>query len=106
MDRIDELFDTRRWVFYVDETAYTEGRGYTPSVVFENEPGHYPLTGDHGRHGSPWYWGPTLEAAQRTAEELNLKRGLSRKDIVQIVASSMRASHLPRSTPRRRTHHS
>jgi hypothetical protein len=66
-----------------------KGKGFRPSIVFENEPGHY-LNG--GGEVEPWYWGPTFKDAEEACEHQNLQHGITVRDAFQIVASSMNAS--------------
>lgn len=74
---------------FVDETMMTP-HGIVPSVVYENEPGHWPLSGK-GAGSAPWYWGD-LATARKIAADYNAKLGLSEDDARDIVLSSMRAS--------------
>ena len=78
----------KRQCFTIFETQRDE-HGFIPSLVTEGEPGHSPLMG-HGEGATPWYWGDTIEAAQKTCASVNLERyGLSEKDAAAIVLSSM-----------------
>lgn len=81
----------QRRCFYVPRGAFEEGKGYVPSMVVENEPGHTPMRGD-GPGSSPWYWGMTYEEACKAAEEANAKLGITPEDAIDIVSSSMAAS--------------
>ena len=83
----------KRYCVYVPETAYVEGKGFIPSVVREDEAGHTPLMG-RGELAQPWFWGPTIEDAQRQADEYNTALGLTEEDVVEIVTSSMRAENI------------
>jgi hypothetical protein len=82
---------TNRCCIYVPIDQYVEGKGWVPSVVTENEPGHAPLTGQ-GELAEPWYWGHDLEQARATAADCNRRLGLSDQDVVDIVNSSISAS--------------
>lgn len=82
-----------RIVAYVGPDTYVEGAGYRVSLVVEGEHGHHP-TGTWPYHGGvgetrPWFWGPTLEDAERAAVQYNEQRGISAKDAAVIVALSM-----------------
>lgn len=86
-----------RTCVWVDATCYVEGEGYRVSVVTEDEPGHHP-TGDWPFTGTvgqvrPWFWGPTLEDAKKACAYHNEKMGLSARDVLEIVASSIRAQN-------------
>lgn len=83
-----------RQCFYIPASAYVEGRGFVPSLVTENEPGHCPMTGN-GECAEPWYWGDTYERAQEVCDRVNLDRyGLTPKAATRIVASSMAAGRV------------
>ena len=91
-----------RMVYWVDPTAYNEkAKGYRVSIVVEGENGHRP-TGDddwdtNPRARRPYFWGPTIEDAEKAAEEQNEKMGISAKEACLIILASMsgkRASSL------------
>jgi hypothetical protein len=82
-----------RTCFYISPDSYVDGKGFVPSVVTENEPGHAPLTGN-GDFAQPYYWGDTYDKAKATAEAENTKLGLTPDDVTTIVLSSMRASNV------------
>jgi hypothetical protein len=82
----------KRQCFFIDTGSFVEGRGYIPSLVTEDEPGHQPMSGRTGQE-EPWYWGPDLKMAQATADHVNMERwGLTKSEATKIVASSMGAS--------------
>lgn len=81
---------TRPWCFYVDETMFDEGKGFVPSLVFDNEPGHYPLRGSQPDE-CPYYWGMTIAEARAACSAANEARGIDEARTREIVASSMRA---------------
>ncbi len=94
------LESRRRFVYFVPAEGYIEGRGYRPSVVFEHEPGHFPV-GDwpyEGKPGTnaPWFWGHDYDKAVEMANEMNNRLGINEREAVEIVASSMRVSGEPR----------
>ncbi len=66
--------------------------GYVPSVVFEGEPGHRPMTGQ-GEGCRPWIWGQDLSAAQMICAAQNKEMGLSTRDVEEIIDSSMPANY-------------
>jgi hypothetical protein len=101
MPTIEEFISSHRWVYYIPEDAFIDGRGYRVSFVFENVDGHYP-SGTWPYDGSPgqtapYFWGADRETAEACAQQANESRGISREDTARIVASSMMAR-----TPRRR----
>jgi hypothetical protein len=103
---LDRLFATRRRCYFVPVDALIKGRGWRPSVVFENEAGHYPM-GDwpyDGKPGQrePWFWGPTYEDAVAAADDMNERMGVSKKDAFEIVNSSMRAGRSQPGSRRRK----
>ena len=78
-----------RQCFVILAGQYEEGRGYIPSLVTENEPGHSPMTG-RGKFAEPWYWGDTMERAKEVCAAANLRRyGITKKTAARIVCSSM-----------------
>jgi len=81
----------KRWVFYVRESQTPDPeRGYIPSIVVENEPGHWPLAGGPKELKTPWYWGD-LKTAREIAARENLKMGYNQEQVQAIVDSSMLA---------------
>lgn len=80
-----------RRCMYISPMQYDEGRGFVPSLVIENEPGHSPMRG-RGEFAEPWYWGDTLDRAREVCDRYNQDRlGISPKTAMRIVASSMGA---------------
>ncbi len=89
---IDQALTEKRWCYYIPAVQDTDLHGgFVPSLVVENESGHSPMTGATGKE-APWVWGKTLEQAEATARAVNAKRGISERDALMIVASSMGAS--------------
>jgi hypothetical protein len=80
--------NTPRRCFYIPPDAYVEGRGFVPSMVTENEPGHAPLGGS-GEYSQPWYWGADYVTATAIADTENRRLGLTPEDVAAIVISSM-----------------
>jgi hypothetical protein len=85
--------DEPRMAIHVDQTMLTPN-GYVPAIVFEKEPGYYPLTGN-GEMAQPWHWGHDLAVAKRLARGANAHLGLSPREAQDIVASSIAASLAP-----------
>jgi hypothetical protein len=83
---------SKRTCFYIPLDAYVDGKGFIPSVVTEDEPGHAPLAGN-GDFAQPYYWGATYEEATAVAQAANARNGLTPGDVDTIVLSSMRASN-------------
>lgn len=86
-----------RTCVFVDATFYVEGEGYRVAVARESEPGFHP-TGDWPYTGGvgqkrPWFWGPTLEDAQKRCKEYNARLGLSATDAENIITSTIRAQN-------------
>lgn len=85
----EALREGARFCYLVDTSCvFHEGKGWVPSVVTEHTEGHSPLLGN-GTGSSPWYWGLTLDAAQKICNEQNAKLGLSPMDVLEITGSSM-----------------
>ncbi len=90
--------DEPRRCYYISPMQYDEGRGFVPSLVIEHEAGHSPMRG-RGEFAEPWYWGKTMDRAKEVCDRYNLDHfGLSRKQTLRIVASSMAASNRERVT--------
>ena len=49
---------------------------YVPSVIYEGEVGHYPMTGGDGQ--VPWRWGRTREEAQAACDAQNETIGVDK----------------------------
>lgn len=81
-----------RYCWYIDPSQDPEEHGgYVPSMVKENESGHYPMTGDPAKLQTPWIWGNTYDEAVATAKRENERLGLTEEDVTLIIVSSMRA---------------
>ncbi len=104
--RVVELEKRRVPVYYIPEDGYEPSmRGYRVAVIVAGEDG-YRWTGTWPNDGTgvmPYFWGPTLEDAQRNAEKQNARRGVTSEEAILVVLRSMERS-LParRSTGRRR----
>tara|TARA_E500000331_G_C16601491_1_gene431907 strand:+ start:132 stop:395 length:264 start_codon:yes stop_codon:yes gene_type:complete len=80
---------SRRMIVYVPTDSYSEKhKGYIPSVVYENESGHYPLVGN-GPFALPWVWGDDYEKATKIAAKHNASMGISEEEADKILTSSM-----------------
>ena len=67
--------------------------GFVPSIVYENEDGHFPLVGN-GKGSAPYIWGNTLEKAEAVAKSANTRRGISEEEANEILLLSFRAANL------------
>ncbi|AMQ67058.1 hypothetical protein SEA_CRACKLEWINK_123 [Mycobacterium phage Cracklewink] len=71
---------TNRVCYYTNESFYNrDQRGYEVAKVTENEAGYVPCFGLY----------PTPDAALAAADQMNAPLGLTRDDVLAIVASSM-----------------
>lgn len=82
-----------RMCVYIPINGYVEGEGYRVSIVKEGESGHFP-TGTwpyEGKPGQtmPWFWGHDYEKAVEIAKEHNAKLGLTERDVLDIISSSI-----------------
>ena len=82
--------NNKRFCYYIMEGQTTIDGGYIPSMIVENEAGHTPLTGPEAV-GSSWVWAHNFEDAKQYASVMNTQLGLTQDDVMDIVASSMRA---------------
>lgn len=89
------ILEAGRYCYYVPESQdpATHG-GYVPSIVIENDPGHYPMMGQ-GEVAAPWVWGKTLDEARSIAAVKNARLGLTQKRVAEIIASSMAKPEAP-----------
>jgi hypothetical protein len=94
---IAQLMETRRFCYTIPADGYVEGHGWRPSVVFEDEPGHFPngTWPYNGKPGEtcPWFWGHDYETAKKIAAETNARMGLSAEDAMLIVLSTLPSAH-------------
>ena len=67
--------------------------GFVPSIVYENEDGHFPLVGN-GEGSAPYIWGNTLEEAEAVAKSANERRDISEEEANEILLLSFRAANL------------
>ena len=67
--------------------------GFVPSIVYENENGHFPLVGN-GEGSAPYIWGNTLEEAEAVAKSANERRDISEEEANEILLLSFRAANL------------
>jgi hypothetical protein len=84
---------TPRVCYYIPIDGYVDGKGFRVSVVTENEPGHaptgtWPYTGAVGET-LPYFWGHDYDKATEAADVQNERMGISKRDAIEIVASSM-----------------
>jgi len=93
---MEDIVKGRRFCYHVPADGFIEGRGYRASIVIENESGHYP-TGTwpyEGKLGqvAPYFWGMTLDEAKAVCVAQNKRMGVSERDAVAIVSSSIAAT--------------
>jgi hypothetical protein len=83
-------------IYYVPEDGSSyigEAKGYRVAVVVAGEDGFH-WTGTwpyHGKIGEtmPYFWGPSLEAAQRQCAKQNARLGVTTEEAILIVGRSM-----------------
>lgn len=85
--------EARRFCYYIPPDQQPDPKdGYRVAVVYEDEDGYH-WTGDEpGTPGGrrPWYWGKTLEEAEKICAEQNQEKlGLSAKEADILVMRSM-----------------
>lgn len=68
--------------YFIQPTVTDENGNYIPCIAVENERGFYRTN---------WEWGNDIEQAQRIADMMNDKLGITRADANRIVISSMRS---------------
>mgnify|MGYP003644841380 FL=1 len=79
---------------YTDVNEYDVIDGvkqYIPVIVFENVHGYTPCRSGETVGSLPYYWGTTRKECQDKCNEMNEEMGFSRKDVLRIISSSMRA---------------
>ena len=94
-----------RWIAY--NGRITNEHGVIWCIVKENKPGYYPMMGNPGKLQAPWYLAMfehftdekgeiDHRAANESADELarrwSHEQGYSDEDIMEIMASSIRAT--------------
>ena len=84
-----------RIVCWANPMDYVKDHGFRVAFVTEGEDffrptGNWPFTGAPGE-SMPWFWGPTIEDAQRAADEYNERLGVSKADALKIIGRSMTA---------------
>lgn len=72
--------DNRRAVYFINELRKTE-RGYQVCIAKEGESGYY-LT--------DWFWNCSKKEADLLCAEKNNRMGISEKEAIKIIFSSMR----------------
>jgi len=76
-----------RFCYYVSIHEHDE-KGYVPSVVYEDQDGHFPLRGNQPFQ-QPWYVGTSYSEARAVVAKFNEELGLSPIDVIEIIAASM-----------------
>lgn len=82
--------ESGKFCYVIIETSKDEN-GYIPCIAIEGDESLYPMLG-RGRCATPWYWGHTMEGAERCARSVNERMGITREREFAITASSMRAA--------------
>lgn len=82
-----EILKDKRFCYYIPHDSGTD-KGFIPSIVIEGESGHRPMTGGPSEFAVPYYWGD-YETAKQVAAKRNADMGLSKKDVDEIICSSM-----------------
>lgn len=83
-----DMPSTGRWCYFVREEQF-DADGYIPSIVHEDESGHRPLMGGTHAFAVPYHWGKTFAEAEAICALRNADRGLSERDVTEIVAKNM-----------------
>lgn len=71
-----------RMAVFVLPAIRAEDGQFIPCIAKEGEPGYYP---------TKWRWGRDEVVAMRAADNLNMELGLSPREAIEIVASTLRA---------------
>lgn len=84
-----------RLCYVILPQEFVPEKGFRACVVIENEPGYrptgnWPYTGKIGEV-LPYFWGLSLDEAERAATVQNERLGLTEKDVAMIIASSMKS---------------
>lgn len=86
MNAQELMHSGRRFVYYLDQSSPPQTQdkklAYRVSIVFENEPGHFP-TGDNSGLKEPWFW------TEETCKARNKELGYDELQVDEIVTSSM-----------------
>ena len=86
-----ELLDEGRpyafWINPLQDTS--EHGGFVPNIVFQDETGFRPMTGQDDQQA--WVWGKTLDVARMACSKANTDAGRTPDEVMRIVASSMTA---------------
>ena len=80
-DKEKYILEGKRWCYaLVDEEKDDDGN-YVPVIIVENNPGY--ITTDYN-------WGKDLTKAQEIADDMNRKIGITPKEAVRLIFTSMR----------------
>ena len=69
--------------YFIQDTVLDTDGGFIPCIA---------VRGEQGFHKTDWNWGTDREIAEQIAEEKNAAMGVSPKDAIMIVMSTMRFS--------------
>jgi len=104
LNEITEL--NERWIAWNGHVSNEHGIIWC--IIKENKPGYYPMMGNPGKLQAPWYLAMfehftnekgeidmvlANERADKLARKWNHENGFSDEDIMQIMASSIRATY-------------
>lgn len=83
---------TKPWCYVipVEQDINLHG-GYVPSLVVEDDPNHYPMTGKT-EDQLPWTWGDDLNGALETCRKVNSRMKVDATEMDRIISSSMSAA--------------
>jgi len=88
------LMENRAWCYaYCGEyDERDDKRLYIPSIVFEDESGHFPMRGNDDQ--LPYYWGTSAREIKATCLQMNAERHITKEDASRITTSSIRAQNI------------
>jgi hypothetical protein len=83
----------KRMCYFIPTDGHVPDHGYRVSIVVEGKAGHqptgtWPYSGKPGE-SMPYFWGDDFDKAEATAKMMNERRGLTERDVTEIVSSSM-----------------
>jgi hypothetical protein len=76
-----EVLMHRRKAYFINPVVKTERGAFIPCFAIEDESGYYE---------TKWEWDTTLKKAQKLAQRINDRLGITAEDAERIVLSSMK----------------